>query len=82
MKPQKRLELTEQEFEELVNELSERIKDVIYMNLKGRLRNEVKKIFKAELETNSSIELTWALHLVFGDIEQIVGRLRRKEAKP
>jgi hypothetical protein len=59
--------------------LSERIKDIIYMNLKGRLRNEVKKIFKAELETDSPIELTWTMHLVFGDIEQIVGRLRRKK---
>ena len=77
------MNVTEEEFEEVVNELSRRIKDMIYVNLKDRLRNELKKIFKIKtIETDEPLKLTWTLRFVFGDIEQIIGRLRReKEAK-
>ena len=77
------MNVTEEEFEEVANELSRRIKDMIYINLKDRLRNELKKIFKIKtIETDEPLKLTWTLRFVFGDIEQIIGRLRReKEAK-
>jgi len=77
------MNVTEEEFEEVANELSRRIKDMIYVNLKDRLRNELKKIFKIKtIETDEPLKLTWTLRFVFGDIEQIIGRLRReKEAK-
>ena len=78
----KRFEVTEEEFEEVVNELSRRIKDMVYINLKDRLRNKLKEIFKMKIKTDEPLKLTWTLRFVFGDIEQIIGRLRReKEAK-
>ena len=77
------MNVTEEEFEEVASELSRRIKDMIYVNLKDRLRNELKEIFKIKtIETDEPLKFTWTLQFVFGDIEQIIGRLRReKEVK-
>lgn len=71
------LELTEEEFDEVVDELTKRVKDTIYMNLQNEIRNKVTNVLKRVLNSEDTFTWTWSIRMTFGDIKQIVGRLRR-----
>ena len=71
------IELTEQEFGEVVREITQRIKDMIYMNLERRVRKTLRDLLKANLDINDSITFEWKIEFIFGDIVQIGGRIRR-----
>ena len=76
-------ELPEEEKQVVVNEIYERWKDVVYMNAKKCIR----KIFEesvsvpSTLTTGDEINLGVHLHLVVGDIVQVLGRYRRKKGQ-
>jgi len=72
-----KLDLSEEEFDEVVREIAERVKDLIYMNLEERIRETLRDILKREFDENDSITFKWVLKILFNDIVQIVGRLRR-----
>jgi hypothetical protein len=75
------IELTEQEFREVVKEITERIKDMIYMNLERRVEETLRALLKGHPKSDDPIEIKWKMSFVFGDIEQIVGRLRRERSE-
>jgi polyhydroxyalkanoate synthesis regulator phasin len=70
-----KLELTEEEFKEVVKEISNRLKDVIYMDLENKVEQNLRDVLKEPYP--DLIEITWNLRMSFDDIKQIVGRLRR-----
>lgn len=73
-----KLDLTEEEIERVVSEITERIKDMAYMNLERKIRNQLAEVLRAEHKTSDYFDISWTLHMVFGDVQQIVGRLRRR----
>ena len=70
-------ELSEQEFNAVVKEMTERIKDIVYMNLEQRVREILQEILKKNPHTDDIISFTWEIRFVFNDVVQIVGRIRR-----
>ena len=76
-----KLKLTEEELNEVVKEIAERIKDMAYMNLENRVRDVVGKILGVDVDEDDKLTFEWKVTMVVGDILQIVGRKRRMEAK-
>jgi len=71
--------LTPEEIELVVDELSERVKDMAYMTCKSKVRAMLSGCKIYDMSSGDSLTLTWKLDLVHGDILQIVGRNRRKD---
>jgi len=72
-----KLKLTKKEKEFLIEELSEKMKDVVYMNSRRRAKELVDKLQEMNLEPESKLEITYKIVFVFNDILQIVARVRR-----
>jgi len=79
MRERVELALTEQEFKEVVKEIVERVKDIVYMNLENKTKQSLQDILKGKINPDESIRITWEVEFIFNDIVQIVGRLRRKK---
>jgi len=63
----------------VVEEVFERWKDLVYMNAKEHIRKVFERsvIVPGTLHTKDEINLGVHLHLVVGDIIQVLGRYRR-----
>ncbi len=75
-------ELSQDEYEFVIDEIAERIKDMIYMNIREKIKNKFDLHFK-NLNFNGvdSLVIDYEFEFIFGDIQQIVGRIRRKNAE-
>ena len=73
--------LPEEEKDVVVNEIYERWKDIVYMNAKGRIRETFERSVSvpSRLTTDDDLYLSIRLHLVVGDIVQVLGRYRREK---
>jgi len=73
--------LPEEEKDVVVNEIYERWKDIVYMNAKGRIRETFERSVSvpSTLTTDDDLYLSIRLHLVVGDIVQVLGRYRREK---
>jgi hypothetical protein len=73
--------ITDEEFEALVTELSERHRGLVFMNGRSMVRKGL-DLIRYEILTRSSdstIDFTYTIHMVYGDLQEIVGRLRLKK---
>jgi len=74
------MRISDEEYELVVKELSERVKDVVFMNAEKNIR---KTLTKERLESfldqdgSNKIEVHYVVMLVVNDILQIIGRKRR-----
>jgi len=74
-------DFSKKEQEVLRRELTERIKDLIYMNLEEKVDNDIiKGLSKIDFRSSGTdeLEIKYACKFIFNDILQIVGRVRRK----
>jgi Tfp pilus assembly ATPase PilU len=67
------MEMTDEEYEEVIKELLERSKDMIYIG--NMITKEQMEKFAT---TNEPYKLEMSLTILGGDIRQILGRIRRK----
>lgn len=73
------MKISKKEYNQIIKELAERIKDLIYINLENNLKKHTpKKIFENFCDKDD-IDFTYTFHLVNGDIKQILGRCRRNK---
>ena len=78
----KRVKISNEEYELVVKELSERIKDVVFVNAEKNVRKILTKERLEQLldlDGGSEVELNYVITFVVNDILQIIGRKRRAE---
>jgi hypothetical protein len=76
--PKVKLSLTPEEEEVVVKEISERLKDTVYMLAEVRARELVARIQEMEYDLGTRITVTYEIYLSVAELMQIVGRHRRK----
>jgi hypothetical protein len=72
-----KIEMTEKEKEQVIRELGERIKDMIYMNLHKRVSQALDEILMMNLEPEEPLTIRFHYCFVVNDIIQMLGRIRR-----
>lgn len=76
------MKISNEEYELVVKELSERIKDVVFVNAEKNVRKILTKERLEQLldlDGGSEVELNYVITFVVNDILQIIGRKRRAE---
>jgi len=77
----KELKLTQQEKEAVIDEIAERLKDVVYMRARDRAEEILELLLEDEmkeyLKPTTPIEINYKIQFLWADILQIIGRLRR-----
>lgn len=73
------LQLTDEERKAIVAELAERMRDLVYMNAEKKAEEALDRILKQAPTPDTVISVTYEVRFVFGDVLQILGRLRRRE---
>jgi len=75
------IKVTEAEMEKLIQELSERMKDVVYMEAENKIKEMLEELLPklSTKITDDDIRLTFNVDLISGDIIQILGRERRTQ---
>jgi len=73
--------ITDEEFEYLVQEIAERIKDVVYINAEEKVRKALEIIRDKILveDQDREIQFRFTVIMLFGDLRQIIARYRRKK---
>lgn len=74
-------DFSKKEQEIIKSELSERIKDLIFMGINKQVDEIFENISKINYSKTDSIEIDYNFGLIFNDVLQIVGRIRREEIK-
>lgn len=74
-----KLKLSSLEKEMVAIELTDRVKDLVYMTTHDKMRKIVDTMCIDTLRTEDSIELTYKFNLVVGDVLQVIGHKRRME---
>jgi hypothetical protein len=72
-----KIEMTEKEKEQVIRELGERIKDLIYMNLHKKVSQALDEILAMDLKPEEPLTITFSYGFVVNDIIQMLGRIRR-----
>lgn len=71
-----------EEVDRLIEEIEERLKDVVYMGHKRMCSKVVYEFLKkGDCKTNDEITFTFRIYMCGGDILQIIGRMRREKKK-
>ena len=72
-------EITDEEFNELVVILAERMKNIIYIKAETRSREILTELRDyTELDSNSSLKVQFDIHFLINDALEIIGSIRRK----
>jgi len=73
--------MTEEERILVIKEIAERMKDVVYMNAEVKAVETLEKLPKDLISYSSEdkISMTYTINFCVGDLQQIIGRERRKE---
>lgn len=72
-------DLPEEDQEKAIEELAERMKDIVYMNAEKNARKALTEEVDPKLNKNP-IEITYEIEITGSDIKQVVGRKKRREA--
>lgn len=67
--------------EVIINELSERCKDVVYKKSLSIARQTINILKNVRMEGGDSIDLDYTITFIVNDILQIIGRIERKGEK-
>jgi hypothetical protein len=80
-----KIRLSKEEKEYLIRELSERIKDTIYMNDRQQTKEAVEillsRIQDKDVDPHEEFEIVFHYKFVINDLLQIVGRHRRRKLR-
>ncbi|KKN52418.1 hypothetical protein LCGC14_0612720 [marine sediment metagenome] len=71
-------DFSDSEIEEVKSVLAERLKDLIFMNVKEKVGEVIEELKSTGLSEIDTINIKYTFELIGGDILQIVGRVRRK----
>lgn len=73
--------MTEEEKIIVKKEIAERMKDVVYMNADMKANKMLDNLPKDIMSyfSDDQIKITYTINLCVGDLQQIIGRERRKE---
>ena len=71
------LNFTETEKELVINELAERLKDLVYMTAKEKSQGAYEQMYDMQFGIEDKITMQWNVCFVIGDFIQIAGRQRR-----
>lgn len=63
----------------IIDELSERLKDVVFMQAKNRMKESLMKMGDNEVAPEDEVTTTYNMHFVVTDILQIIGREKRRK---
>jgi hypothetical protein len=76
------VDISDGEYQAILQEFERRTLDLLSMNLSAHLRNTIsKKNLQQWLdEPDSPFEIEWRFHFRGNDLRQVLGRLRRGEA--
>jgi len=72
--------LSKKEKKIVVDELSKRVKDVVFMNAHIKSEEAFEKV-KDYASSDDSIQINFTIEFLVNDIRQILGRGRRKEKR-
>lgn len=77
----KNFNVTEKETELIIDEMTKRMKDIVYVHAETKLRDLMKEFFEIMQHGRAvdTYKTTYEVTFVFGDIEQIIGRIRREK---
>jgi len=71
------LNINREEFDAIVNELAERVKDVVSMTAKHQAAFALRDIMEGPFEMDNKYTVTFPIEFSGGAILQILGRLRQ-----
>ena len=72
-----KLQLTEEEKEALIEELAERMKDIVYMNARQRAEEAINQLLNMNVDPSESVWIYYKFQFSINEIMGIIGRLRR-----
>ena len=76
------MRISDEEYEAIIKEMSERIKDFVFMNAERKVRQTLTKERVEELLSDDDlkdISIYYGIIFKVGDLLQIIGRFRRKK---
>ena len=75
-------QITADELATVADEMSERVKDIVFCNAKRRVKDMLRTLPKNRILTSDdSIYVTYRIEFTTGDIQQILARRRRKHGQ-
>ena len=74
------MKITDEEYNQIIAEMTKRLRDIMYIYSDKKLRKEIpKKLAEELLEGEGILEITYDFHFAVADLKQCLGRLRRLE---
>ena len=76
-------ELTQEEYDTVVEEITKRWKDLLFMNAEEKVKYEFSRhrIHMKSITEEDKLVFYFELAIIWNDIIQIVGRIRRRNAR-
>lgn len=74
------MDITDKEYEAIIQELANRWKNLAYMNAEKLIMSEMSKVILEELlDKDISLMMTFRLDLLVNDLREIIGGIRRNK---
>jgi hypothetical protein len=73
-------EITDKEYSKLVDFLVERLHNMAYMKTREKVKEALN--ISGYIEQHQTLDITWTISFLWNDVIEIIGGLRRKNAKP
>lgn len=76
------MKITEEEYNKIIEEMGRRVKDSVFINAERKIKKEMpKKCVEKYLDDLAQTEITYTYIILVGDLQQILGRTRRRRAE-
>ena len=74
------MKITEEEYNQIIQELVERLRDLIYINAEAKINEIMPQSYFENLDwkKGDNLEIDYNFQIVVNDLIQILGRIRRK----
>jgi len=74
------MEITEEEYNQIIKELAKRLRDSIYINAERKIRERTPKSFFEDFDfKDDTLEINYSYQIIIGDLFQILGGIRREK---
>ena len=72
------MKISNKEYEEVIHEVADRLRDVVYINADGVIRKYLfKRTLERELDGDFELQVEYGFSLLVNDFRQILARIRR-----
>lgn len=81
----KKKKITNEEYNKIVKEWANRLKDLVYLNAEENIRERMSKEYLENLldakvsKWDDNLEIVFTVGIVINDLKQMLGRLRREK---